>query len=242
MKPPVGKKHARRLILLLLLMPMILEGQGLEFGLKGGFNIGTPYGRAEKGSKGSLGIGPAMGIWIRARLNMNWRVQAEFNYSKKGSTFNAKHKGDYSFRAADTLNPQITHFEGRLKGEFDNTYLDIPVVFIYLLNQRWSLLIGPQFSYLLKGKNKGNAEGKVGDPNSPFLEGDCGPFDESYALNKWDYGMMAGTFYNINRKVYVGLNLTLGLVSIFSKEHPYINRIYRNIYAQAFLGFKVSKD
>ncbi len=219
-----------------------INAQGMEFGVKAGFNLGTPYGIAEKGATGSPGLGPAVGVWFRARLNLKWRVQAEFAYSKKGSTFKNPYKGDTVYRVEDHDPPYIVHtyFDGWVEGEFDNAYLDIPVIFMYLLNERWSLLIGPQFSYLLKGKNTGKADFEIGDPENPFDIVEDYPFDESSALRKWDYGVLIGSSYNVSKKFFVGLTLTAGLNSIYQKDYSYIERTYRNVYLQACLGFKIS--
>ncbi len=75
------------LIIPLFLMVSTSQGQGLKYGLKGGFNLGTPYGKPEDGATGSPGLGPAVGVYIIHRLSLKWRVQAEFLYSKKSSTF-----------------------------------------------------------------------------------------------------------------------------------------------------------
>ncbi|HSG67846.1 MAG TPA: hypothetical protein VK994_04005, partial [Bacteroidales bacterium] len=61
-----------------------LYAQEMEFGLKGGLNIGTPYGVAEKGASGSLGVGPLIGITFAYDLGARWALHGEFLYSQKG--------------------------------------------------------------------------------------------------------------------------------------------------------------
>lgn len=219
-------------------------GQGLEFGIKGGFTLGTPYGIAEEGAKGKLGAGPTFGVFIRGQLNFRWKVQAEFLYSKKGSTFKTPVEGDTLYKDEQNGQPYTVHtiYKGWVEGEFDNVYLDIPVVFLYRLNTKWNLLVGPQFSYLLKGKNKGTADIEVGDPENPFTTVEDEPFDQSEQLKKWDYGILLGGMYHLNNKMHIGLSVTTGLFSIYDKNYKYLDRTVRNIYLQASLGFKISKD
>ncbi len=234
------------LVLAMLLLSMIgfVRSQGLEFGLKGGFMLGTPYGVAEDGATGKLGAGPSFGIFVRGQLNFRWKVQAEFLYSRKGSTFKTPVEGDTLYRDEQNGQSYLVHtvYNGWVEGEFDNVYLDIPVIFLYRLNTKWNILIGPQFSYLLKGKNKGTADIEVGDPENPFTTVEDEPFDQSEQLKKWDYGILVGGMYHINNKMDIGLSATTGLFSIYDKNYKYLDRTVRNIYLQASLGFKISKD
>ncbi len=239
-------RKAKKLIVIFVFLgsALLVKGQGLEFGIKGGFNYGTPYGVADEGATGILGLGPAVGLYFRAQLNMKWKVQAEFLYSRKSSTFKNPFKGDTIYEVKDEENPYKvhTHYDGWVEGEFDNVYLDIPVIFMYVLSERWMLTIGPQFSYLLKGKNTGTADFIIGDPNNPFDTIPNYPIDQSSELNKWDYGIMVGSVYNISKRFYTSLSVTTGLISVYNSSYAEVDRIYRNIYLQAALGFKVSKD
>lgn len=218
--------------------------QGLVLGLSTGLNVGTPYGVAEKGAGGALGMGPAIGIYVQGKLNMKWDVRAQFLYSKKTSIFRTPVSGDTIYEDNKT-NPEITYYwptiyRGWVEGKFDNTYLDIPVIFYYKLNEKWYIGIGPQFSYLLKGINNGTADIEVGDPESPFTTVTDQPFDQSKHLNKWDYGIQLGSIFKMKSRIFISLNLTTGLNSVYKKNYKYIDRMVRNIYLRASIAYRIS--
>ncbi|MCF8234091.1 MAG: PorT family protein [Bacteroidales bacterium] len=232
--------------LLLMLLNLRVFSQGLEYGLRGGFNAGTPYGKAEDGSTGKPGVGPAFGLYFNAQLNFKWQVQAEFLYSKKGSSFRTPVSGDTIYKDTET-NPGHTYYwhtvyNGWVEGEYDNTYLDIPVLFIYRFNPKWNIMFGPQFSYLLEGDNSGTADIEVGNPENPFTTVEDEPFDQSEHLKTWDYGVIVGGKYHITHKMDISLTLSSGLVSIYEKNYKYLDKTIRNIYLRATLGFRISRD
>ena len=224
----------------------VVCAQGLEFGLKGGFNLGTPYGKPVEGARGSPGLAPSAGFYVISKLNLQWRIQAEFLISRKSSSFKTPVSGDTIWEDTET-NPGHTYYwptiyRGWVTGEFNNTYLDIPVMLSYLLSDKWNLLGGIQFSYLLKGGNSGTADIEVGDPESPFTHVEDEPFDQSEELNQWDYGIIIGSKYQINERFNLGTSLSVGLISIYNKNYKYLDKTYRNIYLQLSMGFDLGKQ
>lgn len=238
-------KHLFIFLIPLLLFANIMQGQGLKYGIKGGFNLGTPYGKPEDGATGSPGLGPAAGFYVIHKLSMKWSVQAEFLFSKKSSTFTTPVSGDTIWEDTET-NPGHTYYwptiyRGLVEGEFDNSYLDIPLFLLFDLNQTWDLMGGLQFSYLLKGGNSGTADIEVGDPESPFTHVEDEPFDQSDELNQWDYGIIIGSKYQINNRFNLAASLSVGIISIYNKNYKYLDKAYRNIYLQISMGFDLEK-
>jgi hypothetical protein len=122
-----------------------------------------------------------------------------------------------------------------VEGKFGNVYLDFPILARYLLSERFHLIAGPQVSYLLKGKNKGTADIKIGEDYSTVEDE---PFDESEYINNWDYSLMIGGSY----ETYSGLNFDLGfsagLRSIFEDSYDKIDKAVRNMYLSATIGYR----
>ncbi len=236
------------LAIVLWLFPGIMNAQEMEFGLKGGVNLGTPYGVAEKGASGSLGVGPLIGITFAYDLAPRWGLHGEFLYSQKGAKFHTPVSGDTIYRyntitPIDTIPTEAhTIYHGWVDGKFSNQYFDIPLYASYDVSRRFMLMFGGYLSYLISGNNTGSADIVVGDPESPFTEVNDEPFDQSQELNQWDYGVLFGATYLTGRRVNFGASVTTGLRSIYKNNYKYIDGVVRNIYLQAFVHFSVLKN
>lgn len=225
-----------------------IQAQEMEFGLKGGVNIGTPYGVAEKGASGSLGIGPLIGMTFAYDLGSKWSIHGEFLYSQKGAKFRTPVSGDTVYRyntitPTDTIPSEVyTIYRGWVDGKFDNKYIDIPLYASYDISRRFMLMFGGYFSYLIEGLNVGTADIEVGDPAHPFTTVTDEPFDQSSELNQWDYGVLIGATYVTQRRINFGASLTTGLRSIYHNNYKYIDGVVRNIYLQTFVHFSLAKN
>lgn len=231
------------LMITLLFMAPGSQAQELDVGISAGFNLGTPYGVANDGASGSPGLGPALGFYMKGRLSMKWQVQLELLYSKKGSFFQTPVSGDTIYRSTlnDTM-PYSVHtvYNGWVEGRFNNAYLDIPLIFEYEAGPKWSLMFGPQFSYLLKGENKGTADIEVGNPQNPFTHVEDQLFDQSEHLKKWDYAILMGTSYQFRDKISFQLTASYGLFSIYEAYYKYINKTVRNIYLRIGIKYRMT--
>jgi len=224
-----------------------IQAQVMEFGLKGGVNIGTPVGAAEKGASGSLGIGPLIGMTWAYHFGEKWSAHGEFLYSQKGAKFNTPVSGDTIYRQPPE-NPEDepievhTMYNGFVDGKFDNKYIDVPLYASYRLSKSFLLMFGGYVSYLLEGHNSGSADIEVGDPAHPFTTVIDEPFDQSSEINQWDYGLLLGTSYMTGRRISFGMNLTTGLRSIYKNNYKYIDGVVRNVYLQTYVQFSLSNN
>ena len=239
----------RQLVLTVFVACLLSQAiaQEFNFGLKGGANIGTPYGVAEKGSKGMVGVGPLIGAFFKYQLKDRWAVHADFQYSFKGARFDTPVSGDTVYEYL-TITPNdtipskaFTSYRGRVEGKFANKYFDVPVYVSYQVGKRSLLLAGFQISYLIDGGNYGSADIEVGDSKHPFTYVENEPFDQSDELRTWDYAIIIGTIYEGKRRVNLGATFTYGLTSIYNKNYKYLDNVVRNLYLQLFLGFKITK-
>ncbi|MFO8130087.1 MAG: porin family protein [Bacteroidales bacterium] len=237
------------ILVVMLFLSAGLHAQYMDYGIKGGLNIGTPYGVAEEGATGSPGIGPLIGMFFKYNLSDKWAVHGDFSYSFKGSSFDTPVSGDTLYEwtqkhpthpGTDTTYYAQTTYEGYVDGEYANWYFDIPVYISYRLSRSFIIFGGAQVSYLVKGKNKGSADIIVGDPKSPYTKVYGEPFDQSNELNTWDYGLILGTQLEGKKRLNLGISLTCGLGSIYHKNYKYIDNVIRNIYLQTFLGFRIN--
>lgn len=216
-----------------------------EAGLKGGISIGTPIGPAPEGTSsasGAPGVGPMFGALIRYNINRRWAIQGEGLYVYKNSTFKSTvvdkyHKVTQAIVLPDTtVYAEVeTIFSGDISGSFNNRYLEFPISAFYTLSDRWELSLGAYFSKLTKGGSTGEATGNAG-----ILLLEREPFDESYAIVRFDYGASLGASYEILKGLDVGLRLTTGLNSIYSEDYPAYSSedVLRNVYLNCTLDYR----
>jgi hypothetical protein len=221
---------------------VIIKSQTINYGLTGGLNAGTPVGTAEEGASGKLGKGTMFGVFIRYKLNERFRIQSALFYSYKGASFETPISGDTTYQQVilGTTYNIPTSYYGRVKGVFGNQYFDLPVLLTIKLNKKFYFLIGPQLSYLFKGKNTGKADLKIGkDPNNPYTTVTDEPFDQSDQINRWDYGVAGGFNYEANKRLNVNLKLTSGLRSIYKDNYTLAAGTVRNVYMQCSLDYRI---
>ncbi len=239
----------RQLILTIIVAGLFSQAaaQGFDFGFKGGANIGTPYGVAEKGATGMVGVGPLLGLFFKYQLKDRWAIHFDGQYSFKGARFDTPVSGDtvYEYNTitpTDTIpSKAFTSYRGRVEGKFSNKYIDFPVYASYQVGKKVLVLAGFQLSYLFDGGNYGSADIEVGDPKHPFTYVENEPFDQSEEIKTWDYAIITGAIYEGKHRVNLGATLTCGLTSIYAKNYKYIDNVVRNLYLQMFLGFKITK-
>jgi hypothetical protein len=217
-----------------------IGAQNRSWGIKGGVNLGTPYMKPEEGSSGSLGLGPRLGAFMRLKFNDRLYFQVEALYSAKGGNYKTPVSGD-------TLYEQIllgdtfyipTWYKGWVEGEFGNIYIDFPLQARYQLSPRFGMLLGPQVSYLIRGKNKGTADIQIGENYSTVTDE---PFDISDKINKWDYSIILGASYESYSRLNFDLGLSFGLRSIFEEGYTEMDGIVRNIYLSGTIGYRITK-
>jgi hypothetical protein len=232
------------IILVLLWSQANIYSQTINYGVTGGLTAGTPYGNAEEGATGKPGKGTMFGFFLKYKLSDRVRIQSELFYSYKGASFETPISGDTTYQQVilGTTYYIPTSYSGRVKGIFGNQYFDLPVLLTIKLNKRFYFLIGPQLSYLYKGKNKGKADLKIGDdPNNPYTTVTDEPFDQSDQINRWDYGIAGGFNYEANKRLNFNLKMTSGLRSIYKDSYTLTNGTVRNVYMQCSLDYRIGR-
>lgn len=224
----------------LIIIAISSFSQNYNWGIKGGVNLGTPYGKAEDGATGSPGIGPRLGFFVLRKFNEKVDLQVEVLYSAKGGKYETPVSGDTVYeQVLHGVTYQIpTYYKGWVEGKFDNVYLDFPLLARYHPGEKMSFLIGAQVSYLLKGGNYGTADIEIGE-NYSKVYGE--PFDESAYINQWDYSLILGGNYESNSGLNIDLGLSFGLRSLFKSSYDLIDNKYRNIYLYSTIGYRFGK-
>jgi len=232
------------IITALFFLQLSTQAQNIAYGLKGGLTTGTPYSKPKEGDSGKAETGPVLGVFLKYSLYKHFDILAELSYSNKSASFRTHVSGDtiYPKEILGVTYYIPTSYAGWVNGNFDNYYIDIPVMLAYKTGKRFNILAGPQVSYLLKGKNTGTADIAVGkDPNYPYTTVKDRPFDESDQLNKWDYSFVCGINYEATRRLFFNFNSSYGLRSIYKKSYTMAGGTVRNIYLQLSTAYRIDK-
>ncbi len=235
-----------RYFFLLLSFSILFSTKGFAqtkfyYGLKAGVTYGTPIGPAEEGASGSPGIGPVLGAFGELQLSEKVGILSDISYVQKKAKFATPvTEKEYSYPYNPISQPDTTVyietiFTGNVKGEFDNKYLEIPVLFQYHFSEQMSVLAGPYFSFLLSPGNIGSATGNVGFGNLPVENQE---FDESEFISKFDFGGALGLRYNTNFGVHVDFRATTGLKSVYQADYSGTEDLIRNVYLSLTAGYR----
>lgn len=185
--------------------------------------------------------GYQMGLVLRKNLTQKWAFSTGLNYRKSS----IKSKGNVSFLAADKANASTgvttptTSFnlskvvEVRLK---DMKYLELPMMFDHLVNNRFSIFGGLKMSYLLS-KNwvkidtthanlyiitSGSVSKKVYNSTSSLSDK-----SSSYSINNsLDFAILGGINYRMSRHFDVSVRYDFGLKNILNRNNASVYNRY----------------
>lgn len=226
-----------------------------SFGTELGVMYGTPIGPSDKGStisvgtapndvlltldgpSGRPGLGLRVGVFGRYQLIEKLGIQIGLAYAAKKANYSAPaYDQDYTDIQEVILpngNPFTivtpTYFNGNVKGEFNNKYLEVPFVVLYDLSEKWKVQGGGYTAMLLSGSHEVWATGIVGNN---FLEIENEYKDESSAISTWDYGLNAGVSYKVFRQIETEFRISSGLRSVFRDDYTLKEETIRNIYME----------
>lgn len=112
--------------------------ESLRFGVKAGINLSNVYDEENNDFVADNKVGFAAGAFLTIPLGSVLGFQPEVMYSEKGFKLQGSVLGnDYEYKRT-------------------NTYIDIPLQLQIKASPMFSILVGPQFSYLIQTKNNFN--------------------------------------------------------------------------------------
>lgn len=199
-------------------LPLPVEIRGIE-GFNPGLNLSLE-GSAEK----MFGKG-------------NWGLRFGIELETKGMTTNADTK-NYYMEVANGDGIVSGYWTGKVETKVKNTYLSIPVLAVYKINERWNVSAGAYASLLLDGEFTGSAyDGYLrdGDPTGEKVELESAAYDFSSDICKFQYGVQAGGEYKIYKHLTVFADLKWGLNGIFPSDYTSVTFALYPIYGT--LGF-----
>jgi len=256
----------KRIVILLALLFVIAQGytQRLGYGILGGATIGAVIGPIAEGSRGSPSISGHGGIFGRYHMNDKWGFELRLLYNKTGVEYS-----QYVARR-DTLHPITVHIGGHdtvfhtetfytadVAGAYNLQYFNMEPVVVWKIGKRFGLSLGPRVSFLLAGRNAGEAVVDLGEHagmrenfetdeeyiNALYSQTNS-TFDEREPLYQWDFGGVLGVRMYVKEflELYCRLSGSFQPVqrpSVLIQDQYY--NVYMNVGASVNIGQLVGK-
>ena len=188
------------------------------------------------------GFNPGLNLSLEGSVqkrfnNTGWGLQFGVRFDTKGMTTDAKTKNYHMVMKTDDA--EVTGvFTGNVKTHVNNTYVSVPVLATYSINERWSVAGGLYASYLLKGVFDGEAYNgylRDQDPTGVRTDVETATYDFSSDLRKFHWGVQAGAEYKIYTHLAIFANVQWGMNSIFPNDYTCIPFALTPIYGT--IGF-----
>lgn len=222
----------------------------IDYGLRAHFSIGgsAPLGmppeirKIESYNPGlQLGLGIQATKWLDGRKNHGMRLGVVVQ--SKGMKTDARVK-DY---LTEVIYDQMTMkgvFTGMVETYVENTYVTLPLSFVYKLSDRWSLYGGPHVSFLIYKNFSGYVSDgylRQGDATGTKITFDAdsrAAYDFSDALRKVQWGMQLGGEWAMKKHLILFSHLDYDFNNLFEKEFSAISFNLHNIYLNIGFGYR----
>ena len=176
-----------------VLFTVISNAQDVKFGAKVGLNISNFSGDVAESK--SL-IGAQLGGFAEIGISDKFAIQPELVFSMQGA------KTEYSESDVDYS------YSEESKSKLN--YLNVPILAKYYVADKFALLAGPQFGFLISAKeNYDFSETSMGTTDAGSESIDTKDFYKTLALS-----FNIGTAYSITENIFVDARYNLGLSSI----------------------------
>lgn len=227
------------LIFLGLLITFTFLAQKHSFGVQSGVLYGAPIGPANEGDKGFLQVGSSFGLTYEFKFNSIFSINTGVSLSNKRGAYDAVAEGDTTYEFEIPNQPSAffpTTYKGRVKGAFDNAYIDIPLFFSVKVNKRMRTQIGVYNGFIISKSHKGDVNLVLGNNFRTIEE----KFDDSKYIANYDLGLLFGGTYDIlPNKLAFGFRGTFGLTSLFTDDYPNVTDKFSNLYMNPFIKITI---
>lgn len=173
------------------------------------------------------------------KFDNHWGMMVGLRFENKGMETDATVK-NYHMEAVnvDGSGTVIGAFTGHVKTAVDLNYLSLPLLATYTFNDRWQVMAGPYFSWMMKGDFTGAAyDGYIRDqdPTGEKAAVTMATYDFSKDLRRFQWGVQVGGEFKAYKHLSVTANLQWGLNSIFPSDFGSVTFSLSPIYGT--LGF-----
>jgi hypothetical protein len=221
-----------------------------EFQIRAGFSIGgsapIPF---PDGITKIEGYNPTLALGLEANVskwldnNRKWALRAALRVEGKGMKTEAQ-VTDYYTEVIYGGQKIAGNFTGMVQTTVKNSYFTIPVQLVYDITEKWNLYGGLYFSTLIEKNFSGYVyDGylREGDATGEriIFEGDTkGPYDFSDDLRVFQWGVMAGGEWSLQKHLLLFGELTWGLNDLFQSDFESVTFSMYSIYLNIGFGYR----
>ncbi|MFT6184548.1 MAG: opacity protein-like surface antigen [Flavobacteriales bacterium] len=193
-----------------------VNAQGITFGALGGLNysiisVNVDPEPAGFESDNPNGLGFFLGGYGDYELRAGIKLRAELQLTFRG----VSQKTEDTFEFFGTTSTTETDFKSR------DTYLAIPILIDYEVNESLSLQAGPSLGFLLGSKQKGESTTTTTLAGSTSTETFSFDGSSTAGRNGFEFGIALGAQYALNETMGLGLRYTRALSDIASSNATY---------------------
>jgi len=238
-------------IIIFLSLPWItISGQEYrwEYKINGAYNIGgtsplplpVEIRKIEKFSPSAFS--PHIALEALRWIDSRWGVVTQITLDYKGFTITDQVKSLHTEieMGDDTY---VGHFTGKNTTKIKNTYVTLPVLATYKINERWLMQLGPYVAYLYHPDFKGTASDGYIRQGSPIGEKTIVTdafFDFSESQNRFDYGIVLGGEWAFHPDFSLRGQLSWGLKPLFPSDFTGVPFKMYNIYGSIGVSYRLN--
>lgn len=224
---------------------------GLDYSFKAGLNIGgTSPLPLPKEIRSLDSYSPGLAITLEGNITKwvdvqkKWGVSVGLRLDSKDMNTEARVKNYGMAILNDTGGKVEGLWTGSVKTQVKMSYLTVPVLVNYKINDRWQLSAGPYMSYMLEGEFSGSVyEGHLRTPDATgsridFTGDNQATYDFSDELLSFQWGIQAGGEWRAYKHLTVHADLTWGLNDIFRKDFNTVTFAMYPIYLNLGFGYQ----
>ena len=224
--------------------------RGLEYTVKAGINIGgTAPVPLPREIRAIDSYRPTLCVSIEGDIkkwfgeSKEWGMMIGLRLENKGMETKATVK-NYSMEIIGSGGEKLKgNWTGGVRTKLRSSQVTIPLLATHKFGERWSVKLGPYFSYLMDGDFSGEVyEGylREGNPTGQkivFTDGAVATYDFHNDMNHFQWGVQAGADWKAFKHLKVFADLTWGLNDIFQKDFQTISFAMYPIYLNFGFGY-----
>lgn len=192
--------------------------------------------------KNFLGIEVNATKWLTNDKKYGFRVGLKLE--GRGMKTNAQVKNYFTQIEDDTGAQTTGFFTGKVVTQSNNTYLSLPILFVWNASEKWNIYGGIYFSAAVNKSFKGHIYDGVFREGTPIgepatFEGTAiGIYDFSDDIRTFQFGEQIGFEYKFNENFSISLDGTFANTQVFKKDFDAISFKMFNIYGNLGIAYK----
>ena len=149
----------------------------------------------------------------------------------------------YSMEIIDGGQRVAGNWTGKVNTVYKSSFVTLPVLGAYRINDRWKLRVGPYVSYRMDGEFSGFVSDGYLRSGSPigekvnFTDDKTAVYDFNSNLRRWLWGFQAGGSWRAFKHFTVNADLTYGINNIFSSDFHTVTFTMYPIYMNIGFGY-----